>query len=49
MADRLKTYREKRDFRNTAEPEGVVAGSRTGHRYLIQKHDATRLHFDFRL
>ena len=49
MADRLKTYREKRDFRNTAEPEGAVAGSQSGHRYLIQKHDATRLHFDFRL
>ncbi len=49
MADRLKTYREKRDFRQTAEPAGAAARSRSGHRYLIQKHDATRLHFDFRL
>ena len=49
MADRLKTYREKRDFRTTGEPEGEVAPSSSGHRYLIQKHDATRLHFDFRL
>ena len=53
MADRLKTYREKRDFRKTAEPSGADesagAGHRRGLRYLIQKHDATRLHFDFRL
>jgi bifunctional non-homologous end joining protein LigD len=49
MADRLKTYRDKRDFRQTSEPEGKLARSRSGHRYLIQKHDATRLHFDFRL
>jgi len=50
--DRLKTYREKRDFRKTAEPSGEGAGKRRaaeGRRYLIQKHDATRLHFDFRL
>jgi bifunctional non-homologous end joining protein LigD len=50
MADRLKTYREKRDFRKTGEPAGEVGRARrTGLRYLIQKHDATRLHFDFRL
>jgi bifunctional non-homologous end joining protein LigD len=58
MADRLKTYREKRDFRKTAEPSGSDApgrgarakpGRAGGLRYLIQKHDATRLHFDFRL
>jgi bifunctional non-homologous end joining protein LigD len=57
MADRLKTYREKRDFRKTAEPSGGEAakpraarpGPVGGLRYLIQKHDATRLHFDFRL
>jgi bifunctional non-homologous end joining protein LigD len=49
MADRLKTYREKRDFRSTAEPEGRAARSTSGRRYLIQKHDARRLHFDFRL
>ena len=50
MADRLKTYREKRDFRSTAEPEGETRRAKgSGRRYLIQKHDATRLHFDFRL
>jgi len=50
-SDRLKTYREKRDFRRTAEPSGGDAPARKGggRRYLIQKHDATRLHFDFRL
>jgi bifunctional non-homologous end joining protein LigD len=48
--DRLKTYRAKRDFRKTAEPAGGKAPRRgPGRRYLIQKHDATRLHFDFRL
>lgn len=50
MADRLSTYRAKRDFSRTAEPSGGVAGRpAAGNRYLIQKHDATRLHFDFRL
>ena len=49
-SDRLKTYREKRDFTKTGEPAGEVGRSRKGElRYLIQKHDATRLHFDFRL
>src|SRR5262245_46013630 len=50
MADRLATYRAKRDFSKTAEPSGMVGErKRTGFRYLIQKHDATKLHFDFRL
>jgi bifunctional non-homologous end joining protein LigD len=51
MADRLTTYRAKRDFGKTTEPEGGQAARKAGpgRRYLIQKHDATRLHFDFRL
>ncbi len=48
MADNLEKYRQKRDFKITAEPEGIVKKT-TGHRYLIQKHAATRLHYDFRL
>ncbi|MBI1235047.1 MAG: DNA ligase D [Alphaproteobacteria bacterium] len=44
----LKDYKKKRDFAVTPEPEGA-AGQERGQRYLIQKHDATRLHFDFRL
>ena len=50
MADRLTTYRAKRDFGKTSEPAGEQGRARgAGGRYLVQKHDATRLHFDFRL
>ncbi|MGN6209345.1 DNA ligase D [Asticcacaulis sp.] len=48
MPDNLEKYRQKRDFKITAEPEGIVR-KKAGHRYLIQKHAATRLHYDFRL
>jgi bifunctional non-homologous end joining protein LigD len=44
----LRTYRAKRKFGVTAEPKGKVARKR-GHAYVIQKHDATRLHYDLRL
>jgi bifunctional non-homologous end joining protein LigD len=46
----LSTYRKKRDFDKTAEPSGEakVAASKQ-RRFVIQKHDATRLHYDFRL
>ncbi|MCW5697756.1 MAG: DNA ligase D [Bauldia sp.] len=48
--DLLKTYRAKRDFRKTAEPGGGRQKRKAGgNRYLIQKHDATRLHYDLRL
>ena len=45
----LQEYREKRDFGKTAEPAG--GGVRTGGEalFVIQKHDARRLHYDFRL
>lgn len=46
--DSLSKYREKRDFTKTQEPEGIV-GQTGGHRFLIQKHAASRLHYDFRL
>ncbi len=48
MAGSLETYRAKRHFGSTAEPRGRKA-RRTGHSFCIQKHDATRLHYDFRL
>ena len=50
MADRLQRYREMRDFRATPEPRGVPAEARSRKlRYYIQRHHATRLHYDFRL
>ncbi len=46
---KLGSYRAKRDFTQTPEPSGGrVAASRLP-RFVIQKHDATRLHYDFRL
>ena len=47
-ADTLAKYNAKRDFTQTAEPAGKVAKS-AGNRFMVQKHDATRLHWDFRL
>src|SRR5579863_1144205 len=48
--DELSRYRAKRDFTRTDEPrgEGTVAGA-AHRRFVIQKHDATRLHYDLRL
>src|SRR5437016_12322914 len=47
---KLSTYRKKRDFEKTDEPSGdvKVAPSRQ-RRFVIQKHAATRLHYDLRL
>ena len=47
-ADSLATYRAKRDFAKTAEPSGATKPT-SGNGFLVQKHDATRLHYDFRL
>lgn len=49
VADRLSTYNAKRDFTRTKEPAGRIAKQADGWRFLVQKHDATRLHYDFRL
>ncbi|MDH4439214.1 MAG: DNA ligase D [Rhizobium sp.] len=50
MPDNLSTYRGKRDFKKTAEPSGEAKVSTSNRRrFVIQKHDATRLHYDLRL
>src|ERR1700755_3342315 len=48
MADGLSRYQSMRIFRENPEPRGSVKKAR-GNLYIIQKHDATRLHYDFRL
>jgi bifunctional non-homologous end joining protein LigD len=45
---RLSAYHAKRDFGRTPEPRGRV-GKAKSHRFVIQRHDATRLHYDLRL
>src|SRR5246500_1118344 len=44
----LEEYKRKRRFEETPEPPPKVATKR-GNRFVVQMHDATRLHFDFRL
>ncbi|MGI4943790.1 MAG: DNA polymerase ligase N-terminal domain-containing protein [Janthinobacterium lividum] len=47
---KLATYQAKRDFTQTAEPQGATAAQPSERlRFVIQKHDATRLHYDLRL
>ncbi|HEY2481178.1 MAG TPA: DNA polymerase ligase N-terminal domain-containing protein [Caulobacteraceae bacterium] len=50
-APKLAAYRQKRDFSRTAEPSGREAkvAPAKHRRFVIQKHDASRLHFDLRL
>src|SRR3984957_18500462 len=48
--DKLTTYKAKRDLRQTREPSGQDSVKpATRRRFVIQKHDATRLHYDLRL
>ena len=44
----LTEYKKKRDFKQTPEPEGKFDRTKQ-HRFVIQRHDASRLHYDFRL
>jgi bifunctional non-homologous end joining protein LigD len=53
--EKLSKYQAKRDFSKTAEPSGRASRGMPGVtksnrlRFVVQKHDATRLHYDFRL
>jgi len=49
MSDSLETYRSKRNTARSGEPGGDTAGQGGGGRFVIQKHDASRLHYDLRL
>ena len=50
MRGELKTYQAKRNFSATPEPKGAKGKARKGAlRFLIQRHAATRLHYDFRI
>jgi bifunctional non-homologous end joining protein LigD len=48
-ADRLKTYRAKRDFSKTSEPEGGRPAPAGDPIFVVQEHAARSLHYDFRL
>ena len=45
----LKLYNEKRNFKETSEPAGKVKKSASKLIFVIQRHKASRLHYDFRL
>ena len=49
MADRLGTYKAKRDFEKTSEPKGRSRGKSNEPRFVVQEHHARRLHWDLRL
>jgi len=49
MADSLKKYREKRNFEVTSEPAEGGEANEDARAFVIQKHWASRLHYDFRL
>jgi len=45
----LSVYKKKRSFNDTPEPEGGKSTSQDKLMFVVQKHDASRLHYDFRL
>jgi bifunctional non-homologous end joining protein LigD len=49
MAEKLGRYRGKRDFERTPEPSPDAGEAGGGARFVVQEHDATRLHWDLRL
>ncbi|MFE3034869.1 DNA polymerase ligase N-terminal domain-containing protein [Streptomyces canus] len=49
MSERLRDYHGKRDFGRTREPEGRQTPTDAAPRFVVQIHDASTMHFDFRL
>jgi bifunctional non-homologous end joining protein LigD len=47
--EKLQAYHKKRDFKKTAEPKAGRSEDKDHLIFVVQKHDATRLHYDFRL
>ena len=45
----LVKYKEKRHFKDTPEPEGFETGGENALKFVVQRHDASHLHYDFRL
>ncbi len=45
----LSKYHQKRDFNSTTEPKGVIKKSKNELLFVVQKHAASQLHYDFRL
>jgi bifunctional non-homologous end joining protein LigD len=45
----IKKYKEKRNFKKTSEPKGKTKKVKEDLIFVVQKHDATNLHYDFRL
>src|ERR1700712_5285044 len=45
----LEKYNTKRDFKKTPEPKGLSEPHAKALRFIVQKHDASHLHYDFRI
>ena len=45
----LQVYTRKRNFANTPEPSGKAKNKSKALTFVVQRHDASRLHYDFRL